>query len=910
MYSHNLITDSLRDNLLTDFGKATLLDRYVLEGESPQDVFARVASYYSNDGKHAQRLYDYISKHWFMPSTPILSNGGTKRGLPISCFLNETKDSLKGILSLWNENVWLASGGGGIGSYWGNLRSLGEKVGTRGETCGIIPFIKVMDSQTLAVSQGCVDGETEVLTQSGWVKFEHLDESHGKVAQVDSDFNMSFVDVTNYVKYKYNGKLEYYTNEGNTCNMLLTPNHRVAYEKLRKVENVRHWVSKLNIKESSEFHPNRDNRIYTTGKTCVNEFETILSPLEQFKIAYQADGSTKPKGNSTGELSGTLMYAFRFRKQRKIDRLLAILEQCGFGYSINKHINGTTSILVKVPVGIKLSKTFSDWVCLYSINTTWAKSFIEEIKHWDGSTNGLSTIRYDTTHTTNADLVTAVACLAGYKAFNQVKERAWPRKKLYKSNICIDRNTIGGENIIKTYKDFNGLVYCISVPSGMFIARRNGCTFVTGNSLRRGSAAVYLPINHPEIEEFIDVRRPTGGDSNRRSLNLHHGVTVDDKFMEAVEKNSEYALLSPKDQAVIRTINARTLWVKLITTRLETGEPYILFSDIVNRLAPDSYKEAGLKVRTSNLCSEIVLTTGEDDLGKARTAVCCLSSLNLDYYDEWKDNKQFYKDVLYFLDNVLEDFIKSAPSEMQKAVYAAIMERSIGLGVMGFHSYLQSKMLPFDCAMAKSTNMQIFSKINKYCQDINEELANERGQNPDCKRTGINKRFTHVTAIAPTASISIIAGTTSPSIDPFTANIYTHKTLSGSFTVYNQHLKKLLEGYGKDTKEVWSNITRHEGSIQQLEFLSPEEKDIFKTALELNPYWIIEHAADRTPFIDQAQSVNLWLPANVDKKDLHLIHYLAWKRGLKSLYYLRSTSVQSADKISKQIAYEECIACQ
>lgn len=578
-----MILDHSRDLLLTDFGKATLLDRYVLDDESPQELFSRVASAFADNKEHAQRLYDYISKHWFMPSTPILSNGGTKRGLPISCFLNETDDSLKGIVDLWNENVWLASSGGGIGSYWGNLRGMGETVGQRGETCGIVPFIKVMDSQTLAISQG---------------------------------------------------------------------------------------------------------------------------------------------------------------------------------------------------------------------------------------------------------------------------------------------------------------------------------------SLRRGSAAVYIPIHHPEIEEFIDIRRPTGGDPRRRAQDLHHGICVDNKFMEAVEADGEYELLSPKTKQPIRSINARNLWIKLLTTRLETGEPYIIFTDTVNELKPDIYKRLNLNIKMSNLCSEIMLTTGKDYNNMDRTAVCCLSSINLDYYDSYKDNEQFFEDILKFLDNVLTNFINTAPATMSKATYAAWCERSIGLGVMGFHSYLQSKNTPFDCAIAKSINTNIFKNINDKCNKLNTKLAKERGTCPDGLESGITKRFTNVTAIAPTASISIIAGTTSPGTDPWTANSFTQKTLSGSFNVRNPHLVKLLQSKDKDTKEVWSKITRDEGSVQDLSFLTQEEKDVFKTALELNPYWIIEHAADRTPYIDQAQSVNLWLPANINKKDLNFVHYLAWKKGLKSLYYCRSTTIQSADKISKQIAYEECLACQ
>lgn len=518
-----------------------------------------------------------------MPATPILSNGGTNRGLPISCFLNETGDSLKGISDLWTENVWLASGGGGIGSYWGNIRALGEGVGDRGATCGIIPFIKVMDTLTLAISQG---------------------------------------------------------------------------------------------------------------------------------------------------------------------------------------------------------------------------------------------------------------------------------------------------------------------------------------SLRRGSAAVYLPVDHPEIEEFIDLRRSTGGDPNRRSRNLHHGVCVTDKFMEAVVRNEEYDLVSPKDRAVVKTTNARNVWIKLLNTRLETGEPYILFIDNVNKQLPESYVKNELKVKTSNLCSEITLATGKDYMDRDRTAVCCLSSMNLDYYDEWKNNQQFYDDVLVFLDNVLQGFIDTAPESMSKAKYAAIMERSVGLGVMGFHSHLQSKNIPFGCALAKSRNTTIFQNIKKRLDTSNETLYNSTGGCPDTIRAGLRKRLSNVSSIAPTASISIIAGTTSPSIDPWTANIFTQKTLSGSFAVKNTHLVKLLEAKGHNDDKTWSKIIRNEGSVATLDFLSEDEKEVFKTALEINPYWIIEHAADRTPYIDQAQSVNLWLPANISKYDLHNIHYMAWNKGVKSLYYCRSTTMQPAEKISEQIKYDSCLACE
>ena len=592
--------DRSRDSNLTEFGKATLSDRYLGANESYQDLFARVASYYADNNLHAQRIYNYISNLWFMPATPVLSNGGTKRGLPISCFLNEAGDSLDGILDLWSENVWLAARGGGIGSYWGNLRSIGEKIGRVGKTSGIIPFIKVMDSLTMAISQG---------------------------------------------------------------------------------------------------------------------------------------------------------------------------------------------------------------------------------------------------------------------------------------------------------------------------------------SLRRGSAACYLPIDHPEIEEFIEMRRPTGGDPNRKALNLHHGVLVSDAFMRAVEMDEQWALKSPRDDAIQSTVSARNLWIRLLTARIETGEPYIIFIDTVNRQIPQHHKLAGLNVKTSNLCSEITLPTGVDRDGKDRTAVCCLSSLNIEKYDEWKDDKNFIGDVMRFLDNVLTDFIENAPKQFNDATYSAMKERSVGLGVMGLHSFFQQKNVPLESVMSKVWNKKIFEHIQKKVDESSKELAEERGACPDAEEYGISERFSNKTAIAPTASISIICGGTSPGIEPIAANSYTHKTLSGSFNVKNKYLEKVLEKYNKNNDEIWSSITTNQGSVMHLDFLSKEEKYIFKTAFELDQKWIIELGADRTPHISQAQSINIFLPADVHKKELHQIHFQAWKKGLKSLYYCRSKSIQRAENINngsstdvkmnvykkqelQETEYDECLSCQ
>ncbi len=588
--------DRSRDALLTDFGKTTMDDRYLLPGESYQDMFARVARTYGDDADHAQRIYDYISKLWFMPATPILSNGGAKRGLPISCFLNGVSDSLDGIVGAWNENVALASNGGGIGTYWGGVRSIGEKVKGAGQTSGIIPFIRVMDSLTLAISQG---------------------------------------------------------------------------------------------------------------------------------------------------------------------------------------------------------------------------------------------------------------------------------------------------------------------------------------SLRRGSAAVYLDIHHPEIEEFLEIRKPSG-DFNRKSLNLHHGLNITDEFMEAVAEDKEFGLRSPKTNDVIRTVNARKLWQKILEVRLATGEPYLVFSDTVNRQLAKHQRDLGLKVSTSNLCSEIMLHTGPDHRGEDRTAVCCLSSVNAEKYFEWKDDERFIDDVMRFLDNVLQEFIETAPPEMSKAVYSASRERSVGLGLMGYHSFLQSMNIAFESPLAKSWNTKLFKHIRMRADAASVALAEERGPCPDAAERGIKQRFSHKMAIAPTASISIICGGASPCIEPIPANVYTHKTLSGSFTVKNVALKKRLEEKGQDTDDVWASILENEGSVQHLDCLDDHEKDIFKTAFEIDQRWVIDLAADRSPYICQGQSVNVFLPGDIDKWDLHMLHWTAWEKGVKSLYYCRSKSIQRAAIAGKDAAndagpdlasvaktdYEECLACQ
>jgi ribonucleoside-diphosphate reductase alpha chain len=446
---------------------------------------------------------------------------------------------------------------------------------------------------------------------------------------------------------------------------------------------------------------------------------------------------------------------------------------------------------------------------------------------------------------------------------------------------------------------------------------------------RRGSYATYLDISHPDVLMYLEMRKPTG-DPNVRCLNLHHGINIPDRFMEIIERamidpdsDDGWNLIDPHSGEIRETVSARSLWQKVLELRMETGEPYIHFIDTSNRHLPQFQKDLGLKVHQSNLCSEIILPTN-----KERTAVCCLSSVNLEHYDAWSRNPLFLKDMAEMLDNVLQFFIENAPNEVARAKFSASRERSIGIGALGFHAYLQKKNLPWESAMAKGTNMKVFKYIRTKLDDANMELGKERGEAPDAKGTG--RRFSHVMAIAPNASSSIIMGNTSPSIEPFRANAYRQDTLSGAFLNKNKYLDDIIKskieaGQAKQSyDEIWSSIISNDGSAQHLTFLDDWEKDVFKTSMEIDQRWVIEHAATRQEFIDQAQSLNLFFRPDVNIKYLHAVHYLAWKQGLKTLYYCRSEKLGKADKVSNRIERqiikeldltamvneEECLACE
>jgi ribonucleoside-diphosphate reductase alpha chain len=445
---------------------------------------------------------------------------------------------------------------------------------------------------------------------------------------------------------------------------------------------------------------------------------------------------------------------------------------------------------------------------------------------------------------------------------------------------------------------------------------------------RRGSYAAYLDISHPDIINFLEMRKPTG-DQNMRTLNMHHGVNIPDAFMEIIENcmldpnfDDSWDLVDPTSKEVRETVSAKVLWQKLLELRMTTGEPYIHFIDESNRKMPQHLKDLGLKIHQSNLCSEIILPTNEK-----RTAVCCLSSLNLEYYDDWKDDKLFLKDVAEMLDNVLQYFIDNAPSTIKRAKYSAMRERSIGIGALGWHAYLQRNNLPWESPMAVGRNKQIFKTIREKLDVANKELGSERGEAPDAVGTG--NRFSHLMAIAPNASSSILMGNTSPSIEPYRANAYRQDTLSGSHLNKNRWLDVIIQKVSAEHKEgwaddVWSSIIANDGSVQHLDWMDEWTKDVFKTSMEIDQRWVVQHAADRQEYIDQAQSLNVFFRPDSNIKYIHAVHFMAWKQKLKTMYYCRSDKIAKADKVSKRIEREiikeinlhdlaegnECLACE
>lgn len=469
-----------------------------------------------------------------------------------------------------------------------------------------------------------------------------------------------------------------------------------------------------------------------------------------------------------------------------------------------------------------------------------------------------------------------------------------------------------------------GVMPHLKVYDASSLAYKQGTT-------RRGSYAAYLDVSHPDIIQFLEMRKPTG-DQNMRTLNLNHAINISDKFMQIIENcmvdpnfDDSWDLVQPNSGKVVETVSAKDLWMRILEMRMQTGEPYLWFNDTANRALPEYQKKLGLSIKGSNLCSEISLATD-----KSRTAVCCLSSVNLEYYDDWKDDKLFLRDIAEMLDNVLQYFIDNAPPSISRARYSAWSERSVGVGALGFHALLQKKGIAFEGVLAKSLNNRIFKHIRSELDKANVALAHERGACPDAEKAGVMQRLTHVMAVAPNASSSIIMGNTSPSIEPYAANAYRQDTTSGAFLTKNRFLDAIIKKEAESQKDswyddTWASIIANDGSVQHLEWMDENTKFVFKTAAEIDQRWVIEHASDRQQYIDQAQSVNLFFRPDTNVKYLHAVHFMAWKQGLKSLYYCRSSKLRKADRVGQRVerkkieeeinlqelaAGETCIACE
>lgn len=1280
--------DYSKDSNVTEFAYETLRDRYFIEGEtSYQEALARcITAFDGGDKELAQRLYDAASNFWWVPSTPVLSNGGTKRGLPISCFLNYVDDSLEGFNNHFNENTWLASKGGGIGGCWSSLRSNGVPTSKGSRSSGSIPFMKCIDSQMLAVSQGtCYIEGTEVLTSKGWKDFRNVTYDD-KVAQVTDGREIEFVAPLDIIKEYVEEDLVNFSLKDKSLDLTVTKNHSMVISRRKQKNNEKYLSRELEKVRAEDLNLHRDNYIHTTASTSFNSTQTVLSPFERLLVAYQADG----RNYSKRDIDKKWKVHFRFKKERKVERLKAILKECGLSYKITTGSEGVFNFHIETST---LEKHFKEWVDLSNVSKEWCVDFIEEVKFWDGHQHlGERGIKYSNTSKEDADIVHSIACLAGRRSKYREIVRTGNRSNIYEVYIRNNYIPINGEKIKKTIVSYSGYVYCTEVPSGMLLVRYKGTTAVCGNT-RRGAYAAYQNIDHPEIEEFLLMRRPTGGDPNRKCLNLHHGINITNKFMEAVDRGEPWDLIDPKSKQVVKTVDARKLWEDILIMRVETGEPFVHWIDTTNQAVPEYHKKLGRWVKQSNLCcvtgdqrvytanlglvkvkdlaafgnkleligydprhskvvsnaspmylrsdledvyeirtkegyihkvtkehkvwikdrgwvetrdlvpgdelqlqpnecnfgsyhlpelafiagvhtgdgntyksthlhvfksktyhlcstleryvekviqdnlydkrsrghlspkfgkeyrgsrrlsskllfdiledykytknkvpefvfsgtretvaryleglyvtdgnlrwdrnkiavsltnsneeflreiqllwinlgvkssiykshnggisevnfkdrgrvtinqkpcyrlnitsregcriadsivnlslhregdtrdkfvetlelplssfskeqnftatvtevikvgqepvycpkvysdnhswiangfvthnSEIVLPTDKD-----HTAVCCLSSVNLEHFKEWSKTT-LVQDLIVFLDNVLQYFIDNAPDTMEKAIRSAKRERSLGLGAMGFHSFLQANMIPMESAMAESWNRKMFKHIREEAEKSTERLGLTKGNCPDYEEYYQSslyppRRNAYLMAIAPNASSAIMSNS-SPSVEPMSANVYTHKTDSGSFQVVNKFLLALLESRvtGGELKDVLKSIVEHEGSVQHLDILSDEEKEVFKTAFEIDQNWLVHHASVRQQFIDQAQSINLFFTADVNKSILHKVHWSAWKKGLKTLYYCRSKAISRADTLNKAVErtkidevpeensgnYEECLSC-
>lgn len=862
-----------------DESKAVLNRGYLLNGETIHDAIERITSsvihHLSTFGNQElkDKFKEAIYKGWISLSSPIWSNCGTSRGLPISCMGCTIDDSVESIVSKHAETAMHTKRGSGTSAYFGNLRGRGAAITNNGESSGAVSFMKMWDTMMNVVSQGsCYVEGTEVLTDKGFKDFRNVDPTIDSIAQVDKYGNITFINSYELTKKSYNGEVIGIQGKKrkDLVDIVVTPNHRMVIEKLSRSNGLKHWkgFTEIVIAENLKLH--RDNRLHVSGYSTVNS--EPLSWKEKLFIAFQADGVKNNKGNTL---------QFNFRKDRKVKRLEEICIKLVLKYKIIKTSNGDIRFTIYEGKPYKY-KDFS-WVRINEKSKLWCEEFIKELQYWDGCKQNNS-INYSTINKINVDVIQAIASICGKRTRIRVlNNRPGNRQTLYNINIS-NNNKIQGDSCSIYKKAYNGMVYCCIVPEGRIVVRYNNRVLINGNT-RRGSFAAYLDIDHPDINEFLRIKN-IGDDIQ----SIFPAVCVPDYWMkEMIEGDLE----------------KRKIWAKVLENRQQIGLPYIFFTDNVNKNKPEIYKFTDSYISHSNLCQEIALPDTVDE-----TFICCLCSLNLALYDEWKDT-DLPKIATYFLDGIMSEYIAKTENDeyLQPARRFSIRHRAIGIGIMGWHSYLQSKMIPFESLEANLLTTKIFKDLEKQTKTASQQLGEILGyapiflENPNFK--GLKYRNTTTMAIAPTTSSSSILGQVSPGIEPYMSNYYKAGLAKGNFIRKNKYLKEILKNYDKDDDETWRSIMMNKGSVQHLDFLSDLEKKVFKTFREISQHDIITQAAIRQKYIDQGQSLNINIPPEIPIKEVNKLIIYAWEQGIKGLYYQRSSSV-SKDMLTNLISCTSC----
>lgn len=818
---------------------------------------------------YSLKLQEYIANGWISLSTPIWANFGTNRGLPISCFGSYVEDSVEGILSTAAEIGTMSKYGGGTAGYFGEVRSRGSIIKDNGSSSGSKSFLPLFQEVSNTINQGCYDDKTEILTDKGWLLFKDIIANKSiKVAQVLENENIEFVSPLNYFEYDVNEELVLFKDSKN-IDLLVTKNHNMVYKQQSKLiidgKYVRQVKDKFYTSTAENCPLHRDIKYLHSAFTFKGYG---LTPMERLLIAFQADGCQLPNCKNT--------IKFRFSKYRKVERLKNILHDLNLSYN-ESYYNSDNTHNITIKLDTELSKDFS-WVTISDKSLQWCTEFINEVLNWDGSFTTSTNGNYSSTNEKNVDVLQQVCAISGFKSSKNVNLREKEVNKVPIFNLFISKgNYFGVEKLKKQYQHYQGKVYCVEVPTNKLIIRRNGKTVVCGNSTRRGYFSAYLPIDHGDIEEWLNIR--TEGDPIQQ---ITYGICVPSWWIKSMREGDKYK---------------QTIWAKLIQRRFETGLPYIFFTDNANyhESTPEIYKG---KILHSQMCTEIMEPNSKDE-----SFTCDLASLNDLYFEEYSKT-DCVKVVTYLLDAANTEFIEKASNIkfFEKAVRFAKNHRALGIGRLGYNSLLQSKMIPFESLDARYLNLDIQRHIQEQFLEASKELKELFG--PPEGYPNLDRRNTVGIAIAPTKSSAFIMGV-SESIEVRNSNYFIQDLAKGKFVFKNPYLEKLLDSYGQNTEEVWESIKLNHGSILHLDFLSNTEKLVFKTAKEINQEEVIIQAAQRQKFIDQGQSLNLFISPDKTAKDVNKLILLAHDLGIKSLYYQHNTS--AVQNLTKELT---CVSCE